>query len=193
MILVRREGKTVISMANDYRGPLNEFALVVPVPQVLERGQIQIGDRRLFERIDAYSAPRLAEYHDPDPCAANVRPHDGRRRPRQLPASVAKESAKREKALGVTVEARLHGRRVRHRDAVREGVRRPRDVAPRERLPDTDAGERRAAALCATEHEVLRREGQPLASRRRRASPTCGRCSSRSSRRSSCCRSGSGC
>ena len=69
VILVRRDGKTVISMANDYRGPLTEFALVVPVPQVLERGQIHIGDRRLFERLDAYSAPRLAEYHDPDPCA----------------------------------------------------------------------------------------------------------------------------
>ena len=67
VIMVRSEGKTVISMANDYRGPLKEFALVVPVPQVLERGQIRIGDRRLFERIDAYSAPRLAEYHDPDP------------------------------------------------------------------------------------------------------------------------------
>ncbi len=104
VILVRRDGKTVISMANDYRGPLTEFALVVPVPQVLERGQIHIGERRLFERIDAYSAPRLAEYHDPDPCVAKVgRMMDGAAA--QLPASVAKESAKREKALGVTVEA----------------------------------------------------------------------------------------
>src|SRR5512132_4102197 len=69
VILVRRDGKTVISMANDYRGALAEFALVVPVPQVLERGQVHIGERKLFERIDAYSAPRLAEYFDPDPCA----------------------------------------------------------------------------------------------------------------------------
>ena len=80
MILVRREGKTVISMANDYRGALTEFALVVPVPQVLERDQIHIGERKLFERIDAYSAPRLAEYFDPDPCAAEGRALDGRRR-----------------------------------------------------------------------------------------------------------------
>ena len=39
VILVRRDDRTVISMANDYRGELTEFALVVPVPQVLERGR----------------------------------------------------------------------------------------------------------------------------------------------------------
>ena len=51
--MVRRDNRTVISMANDYKGALTEFALVVPVPTVLERSQIRIGDRKLFERIDA--------------------------------------------------------------------------------------------------------------------------------------------
>ena len=89
VILVRRDGKTVISMANDYRGALTEFALVVPVPQVLLRDQIHIGDRKLFERVDAYSAPRLAEYHDPDPGAVmGARAMDAFNSP--LPASVAK-------------------------------------------------------------------------------------------------------
>ena len=68
VIMVRRDNRTVISMANDYKGEFTDFALVVPVPTVLERGQIRIGDRKLFERIDGYSAPRLAEYFDPDPC-----------------------------------------------------------------------------------------------------------------------------
>ncbi len=104
VILARRDGKTVISMANDYRGPLTEFALVVPVPQVLERSQIHIGERRVFERIDAYSAPRLAEYYDPDPCVAKVGLMD-RASAQSVPASVAKEAAKREKALGVAVLA----------------------------------------------------------------------------------------
>src|SRR5215831_11815901 len=93
VIIARREGRTVISMANDYRGALTEFALVVPVPQVLERSQIHIGERRVFERIDAYSAPRLAEYYDADPCAAKTLRMD--RAAAQLPASVAKEAAKR--------------------------------------------------------------------------------------------------
>jgi len=104
VILVRRDGKTVISMANDYRGLLTEFALVVPVPQVLERGQVHIGERRLFERIDAYSAPRLAEYFDPDPCAAAARQRQDAASVAK-PASVAEGGLNKEKVLGVTVEA----------------------------------------------------------------------------------------
>ncbi len=68
VILVRDGSRTVLSMLNDYKGELTEFALVVPVPTVLTREQINVGDRRIFDRIDAYSAPRLAEYHDEDPC-----------------------------------------------------------------------------------------------------------------------------
>jgi hypothetical protein len=67
VIMVRNEDKTVISMQNDYRGDLKEFAIVVPVPQVLQRGQINVGDPKIFDRIDAYSAPRLAEYFDSNP------------------------------------------------------------------------------------------------------------------------------
>jgi hypothetical protein len=105
VILVRDGNRTVISMLNDYKGALDEFALVVPVPQVLQREQIHVGDKKLFERIDAYSAPRLAEYHDDDPCMRRQLEMD-----RQLkavaPASVAmdQESVRR-RGLGVTVEA----------------------------------------------------------------------------------------
>ena len=106
VILVRDGNRTVISMRNDFQGDLSEFALVVPVPVVLQKSQIHIGDPKTFERIDAYSAPRLAEYFDPNPC-------DLPRRERQMgamnaaPAPMAKEQdSKKDKALGVTVEAR---------------------------------------------------------------------------------------
>src|SRR4030095_6415927 len=105
VIMVRRDNRTIISMANDYKGELTDFALVVPVPTVLERSQIRIGDRKLFERIDGYSAPRLAEYFDPDPC--RVPKNEGLLQ-RALPASAAADSvskARRDQALGVTVEA----------------------------------------------------------------------------------------
>ena len=39
VILVRDSGRTVISMLNDYHGSLDQFALVVPVPQVLKEGR----------------------------------------------------------------------------------------------------------------------------------------------------------
>ena len=70
--LVRDGNRTVLTMSNDYKGPLSEFALVVPVPSVLTRDQIHVGDRKLLERLDAYSSPRLVEYTDPDPCAPVV-------------------------------------------------------------------------------------------------------------------------
>src|SRR5205807_6665146 len=89
--LVRDGERTVLTMSNDYQGPLTEFALVVPVPSVLEREQIHIGDRKLIERLDEYSAPRLVEYTDPDPCTPQV-PY-GRNRREALMSSAMDQSA----------------------------------------------------------------------------------------------------
>jgi hypothetical protein len=66
--LVRDGDRTVMTMASDYQGDPKEFALIVPVPVVLKRGQIHVGDSAIVARLDAYSAPRLVEYNDPDPC-----------------------------------------------------------------------------------------------------------------------------
>src|SRR5450631_1193595 len=105
VILVRDGNRTVISMRNDFQGELSEFALVVPVPAVLQKSQIHIGDPKTFERIDAYSAPRLAEYFDPNPCEVHPMRRQMGAMNQALPASVAKEAEKKDKALGVTVEA----------------------------------------------------------------------------------------
>jgi len=68
VVLVRDEDKTVITMANDFQGSVKEFAMVVPIPEVLERGQINVANNALIEHLDAYTAPRLVEYFDKDPC-----------------------------------------------------------------------------------------------------------------------------
>src|SRR5213076_2150965 len=73
VVLVRHDDKTVLTMANDFRGDPKEFAIVVPVPTVLEKGQIRVGDRALIEHLDAYAAPRLVEYCDDDPCPPPAR------------------------------------------------------------------------------------------------------------------------
>ena len=104
VILVREGTRTVISMLNDYQGEPAQFALVVPVPQVLERGQIRVGDRRTFERIDGFTAPRLAEYFDPDPCARKEVSAQLSLDAARPAAPVAK--ARADRALGVAVEAR---------------------------------------------------------------------------------------
>src|SRR6185436_9825130 len=68
VVIVHDEGKTVLTMVNDYRGALRSFALVVPVPVVLEKDFIRVADPRAVDRVDQLSAPRLVEYFDPDPC-----------------------------------------------------------------------------------------------------------------------------
>jgi hypothetical protein len=70
--LVRSGDRTVLTMANDFQGELKEFALVIPVPTFIKREQIQVVDKALLNHLDAYSAPRLVEYFDEDPCRPQV-------------------------------------------------------------------------------------------------------------------------
>ena len=72
VVLVRDGKRTVITMANDFEGNVEDFAVVVPVPTFIERGQINIGDKAVIDHLDAYTSPRL-EYFDPDPCMVRRR------------------------------------------------------------------------------------------------------------------------
>jgi hypothetical protein len=69
VVLAWDEGKTAITMASDYQGDPKEFAVVIPVPTFIERKQIDVVDMRMVDHLDAFTAPRLVEYFDPDPCA----------------------------------------------------------------------------------------------------------------------------
>jgi hypothetical protein len=105
VVLVRDGERTVMTMANDFQGEPKEFAMVVPVPVVLERGQIHVADKALIDHLDAYSAPRLVEYFDPDPCSLPLPPPAARPMSRSE-AAVAQGAAERAKSLGVKIEAR---------------------------------------------------------------------------------------
>jgi hypothetical protein len=104
VVMVRDGERTVLTMSNDYKGELTDFALVVPVPVVLKREQIHVGDRKYVERLDAYSAPRLVEYFDEDPCAPQMEYAEGLSMAAAAP-SAAPMTEVRRKSLGVTVEA----------------------------------------------------------------------------------------
>ena len=68
-VVIAREGdRTVITMVSDYQGEPTDFAMVVPVPSILKREQIHVTKTAIVEHLDAYTAPRLVEYFDPDPC-----------------------------------------------------------------------------------------------------------------------------
>src|SRR4029077_810672 len=74
VVLVHDEDKTVMTMANDFQGDPKEFAVVIPVPTKIERGQIHVAEKALIDHIDAYSAPRLVEYYARNPCEPMVYP-----------------------------------------------------------------------------------------------------------------------
>src|SRR5438132_211169 len=103
VVLVRDADRTVMSMANDFRGEPRDFAVVIPVPTVITRGQIHVANRALIDHLDAYSAPRLVEYFDGDPFQRLVYP---------VPAAMSRMGAAekiavdRARSLGVTIEAR---------------------------------------------------------------------------------------
>lgn len=62
-IAIARQGQqTTLTMVNDYQGPATDFALLVPVPEVPEEGDIQVIDREVIDRVEAYSAPRMVSY-----------------------------------------------------------------------------------------------------------------------------------
>ena len=102
VVMVRDGERTTINMLNDYKGELTEFALVVPVPEILQKEQVKTPFRALFDRIDAYSAPRLAEYYDRNPCEPQYPRAEAR-------AGAVARMLSRDSAaageLGVTVEA----------------------------------------------------------------------------------------
>ncbi len=68
VIIVRNGEKSTITMSSDFAGDVKDFAMVVPVPVVLEQKDIRVVERILFDKLDNYSAPRLVEYYDQDPC-----------------------------------------------------------------------------------------------------------------------------
>ena len=68
VVLMREGTRTVLSMQNNYQGPAEDFAMVIPVPVVLKKEQVKTLPREVFGRVDTLSAPRLVEYWEQDPC-----------------------------------------------------------------------------------------------------------------------------
>lgn len=102
--LVRDGDRTVITMASNFRGDVEEFAMVIPVVEVPEEEQINVANPGLIEHLDNYTAPRLVEYHDENPCEMRYRRELAMAAPM---ASGAVDDMMMEEAeeLGVTIEA----------------------------------------------------------------------------------------
>ncbi len=102
VVLVRDENKTVLTMVSDYQGDVKDFAMVVPVPQILQKGQINVADNALVDHVDAYSAPRLVEYFDPNPCDRMMYADMAMKTMAAAPAALGMNASA--KKLGVKIE-----------------------------------------------------------------------------------------
>ncbi len=72
VVLARNGQQTAITMASDYEGEPKDFAIVIPVPSFIKKDQISAVEPKMIDHLDAYTAPRLVEYFDEDPCAPPV-------------------------------------------------------------------------------------------------------------------------
>src|SRR5437773_3895744 len=104
VVLVRQDDKTVIIMVNDFKGDPKEFAVVIPVPTPIEKGQIHIGDKKIVDHLDAYTSPRLVEYYDGSPCRLQAL-REGRAAGGLTAQSSLDALRARATALGVTIQA----------------------------------------------------------------------------------------
>jgi hypothetical protein len=104
VVLLRKGHRTVMTMSNNYKGPPENFAMVVPVPVVLHKEDVKTLPHDVFDHIDSLSAPRLVEYWEQDPCYVPP-PYPMA----AAPAGVGKRHAAMESSgdLGVKVEARF--------------------------------------------------------------------------------------
>ena len=104
VVIVRDGDRTVVTMNNDFQGDVDEFAMVVPVPTLLDREQINVADPALIAHLDAFTAPRLVEYFDENPCRILHRVDEALLAP-MMSYMAPSGRERRAKALGVTIEA----------------------------------------------------------------------------------------
>jgi hypothetical protein len=108
VVLMRAGTRTVLSMQNDYKGPLEDFALVIPVPVVLKEKDVKTLPADVFAHVDSLGSPRLVEYWEQDPCPLpDRRKYEATRG--AMPGAVAydKDDEKPAKKSSVKIEAQF--------------------------------------------------------------------------------------
>jgi len=106
VVMMRDGTRTVLSMQNNYQGPPEAFAMVVPVPVVLHQKDVVTLDPAVFARVDKLDAPRLVEYWEQDPCAMEPE-EEGHLATRRKGSGTGMGYGRGGGGLGVTIEAKF--------------------------------------------------------------------------------------
>jgi MYXO-CTERM domain-containing protein len=105
--LMRMGTRTVLSMQNNYQGPPTDFALVIPVPVVLQKEQVKTLPADVFGKVDVMGSPRLVEYWEEDPCQTQPEYDDMPVRAVEGATAAPMEMEKEDKDYGVKIEAKF--------------------------------------------------------------------------------------
>jgi len=106
VVLMRKGTRTVLAMQNNYKGPPDAFAMVIPVPVVLKEADVKTLPKAVFANVERMGAPRLVEYWEQDPCRGPER-YDMVTKSRAPAAAPRAKMAAKDDDLGVTVEAQF--------------------------------------------------------------------------------------
>jgi hypothetical protein len=68
VVLLQKGDQTVVTVWSDYEGPLDRFALVLPVPSDVSLADIKALKRDAVDHLDEITAPRFHEFWEMDPC-----------------------------------------------------------------------------------------------------------------------------
>ncbi len=68
LVVVRDGTHTELSVRNRYRGPVEAFAILVPVPVVLQKEDVHTLDDSVFDSLAALTSPQVYYLSEDDPC-----------------------------------------------------------------------------------------------------------------------------
>ena len=107
VVLMRSGTRTVLSMQNNYQGPPQDFAMVIPVPVVLHEGDVKTLPKDVLTKVDQMGAPRLVEYWEQDPCQPEYPMEEQAPMAAAAGMGMAEDEKKSDKDYGVKIEAKF--------------------------------------------------------------------------------------
>jgi hypothetical protein len=69
LVVMEHAGVSIVTLAVDYQGPIQRFALLLPVPRDVERKQLRTVKHEFIARLEQMTAPRVFEFWERDPCS----------------------------------------------------------------------------------------------------------------------------
>src|SRR6185369_6019587 len=68
IVLMQHGGYSIVTLMAEVEGPLQPFALLVPVPADVTPSRLRTVRRSILARVESVSAPRLHAFYEQDPC-----------------------------------------------------------------------------------------------------------------------------